>query len=80
MALHLIASVPSIPLSNPCGSDRNSLATDVVRLLGMMLKVRRERRQLMALDESALKDLGLSCADVHREATRKLWDLPRCRS
>ncbi|WP_439578785.1 DUF1127 domain-containing protein [Elioraea sp.] len=35
----------------------------------------RTRRQLMELDEHLLHDLGLSRADVHREAARAPWDL-----
>ena len=41
------------------------------------LKVRRERQALQALDEATLRDLGLSRADVEREANRGLLDLPR---
>jgi uncharacterized protein YjiS (DUF1127 family) len=40
----------------------------------------RERRQLMALDDHALKDIGLSRADAHREWCRPFWDLPRART
>jgi uncharacterized protein YjiS (DUF1127 family) len=36
----------------------------------------RERRQLMVLDERALKDIGLSPADAHGEWSRPFWDLP----
>lgn len=39
-------------------------------------QVRRERNQLAALNDSALKDLGLSRADVDGEADRPLWDIP----
>lgn len=41
-----------------------------------MSQVARERRALRRLDGHALKDLGLSRADVEREATRAPWDLP----
>ena len=36
----------------------------------------RERRQLMTLDERALKDIGISRADAHGEWSRPFWDLP----
>lgn len=36
----------------------------------------RERRQLAMLDDVALKDLGLSRADVMRESERPFWDDP----
>ncbi|MFC7396546.1 DUF1127 domain-containing protein [Chelatococcus sp. GCM10030263] len=37
----------------------------------------RERRQLAELDDAALKDIGLSRADVAREARRWPWEGPR---
>lgn len=39
----------------------------------------RERRQLAMLGDEALKDLGLSRADVLRESERPFWDDPRGR-
>ena len=50
------------------------------RRVALMLDVWQERRGLSALDERSLKDLGLSKADVEREATRSIFDLPsnRC--
>ncbi len=41
-----------------------------------VMKVLRERRQLAMLDESMLKDIGLSKADAYREWSRAFWDLP----
>jgi uncharacterized protein YjiS (DUF1127 family) len=35
----------------------------------------RTRRQLLELDDHLLRDLGLSRADVAREAARAPWDL-----
>ncbi len=43
--------------------------------LARMLEAARSRRLLAGLDERALKDLGLSQADVMREARRLPWDL-----
>ncbi|WMS42906.1 DUF1127 domain-containing protein [Acuticoccus sp. MNP-M23] len=40
------------------------------------LDVWSERRSLMRLDERALADLGLTPADVRREARRSPFDLP----
>lgn len=37
-------------------------------------EITRQRRQLMALDDRALKDIGLSRADACREASRQWWD------
>jgi len=35
-----------------------------------------QRRILAALSDSALKDLGLSRADIHQESERPFWDDP----
>jgi uncharacterized protein YjiS (DUF1127 family) len=39
------------------------------------LKRRRERRELMTLDDMTLKDIGISRADAQREAMRRFWDI-----
>ena len=44
--------------------------------LALAFTVARERRALMALNDIALKDIGLSRADAYREGTRSFWDLP----
>ena len=40
------------------------------------LDVARQRRRLRALDDRALKDIGISRADTFREAQRGFWDIP----
>ncbi len=40
------------------------------------LEVARQRRELLALDERALKDIGLSRIDALREANASFWDIP----
>ncbi|MFM9943313.1 MAG: DUF1127 domain-containing protein [Hyphomicrobiaceae bacterium] len=47
--------------------------------LDLVLKVRRERRELAALDDRMLADIGLSRSLVHAETARDLLDLPRDR-
>lgn len=37
----------------------------------------RQRRALERLDANARRDLGLSCADVARESSRPVWDVPQ---
>jgi len=54
-----------------------------LRALRVALRVRRERRLLLGMDERMLKDLGLS-GIAHAEASRSFWDVPvdrlRCRA
>ncbi len=45
-------------------------------LFAEMLRVRAERRRLMALDDRMLKDIGLSRSDAYAEASRAAFDLP----
>ncbi len=40
------------------------------------LDVARQRRQLLALDERTLKDVGISRIDALQEANRSFWDIP----
>jgi len=40
------------------------------------LDVARQRRRLLAFDENALRDIGVSCADAYQEANRSFWDIP----
>lgn len=44
--------------------------------LRFVLKVRAERRALMALSERELKDIGLTRSGASAEASRELFDLP----
>ena len=48
-----------------------------IAALSRALDVRRQRRALERLDDTALHDLGLTRADVAREASRPIWSLPR---
>ncbi|MGE8504662.1 MAG: DUF1127 domain-containing protein [Pseudomonas sp.] len=48
----------------------------VWRMLRRWWQLARERGQLARLDGAALKDLGLSRADVLQEAERPFWDDP----
>ena len=44
--------------------------------LRQALKVRRQRKGLLSLDDRMLADVGLSHADVYREVHRSFLDLP----
>lgn len=43
--------------------------------LGAMLATSRQRRDLADLDDRTLHDIGVSRADVEREANRRFWDI-----
>jgi uncharacterized protein YjiS (DUF1127 family) len=68
-----IASVPAQP-------DRAAFIGAGIQALGRKLAaalaVRAERRALMALDESALKDMGFNKGQAQCEASRTFWDVP----
>ncbi|WP_342633124.1 DUF1127 domain-containing protein [Pseudomonas sp. TTU2014-080ASC] len=51
----------------------------VVRQVLRWWQLARQRRRLAALDECALKDLGLSRADAIQESERPFWDDPLSR-
>ncbi|MGP0170943.1 DUF1127 domain-containing protein [Pseudomonas sp. NCHU5208] len=57
-------------------SGRLPRLVNVWRLLRRWQQLARERRQLAELDMAALKDLGLSRADVMQESERPFWDDP----
>ena len=67
------------------GSGR-SVSDHVRRLRGRLtyfaaylmtcLDVARQRRRLRAMDQRALKDIGISRIDACREARRGFWDIP----
>lgn len=44
--------------------------------LRLLWSVRRQRDQLAALDDRALKDIGLTRADAEAEARRGFWSAP----
>ncbi|MGB4072771.1 DUF1127 domain-containing protein [Pseudomonas sp.] len=46
------------------------------RQLGRWWQLAQQRHRLSQLDEAALKDLGLSRADVLQESERPFWDDP----
>jgi uncharacterized protein YjiS (DUF1127 family) len=46
------------------------------RTLALALQVRAERRRLLALDSTALKDMGFNKGQAHSEASRSFWDVP----
>lgn len=63
-----LSHAPTHPMAAPRGL-RLALAT--------MVAVWRQRRALATLDPARLADLGLTEAQVLRESSRPVWDLPR---
>ncbi|QDC10512.1 DUF1127 domain-containing protein [Oceanicola sp. D3] len=59
-------------LSGHCNPPRSGI---IARVLGL-LALRRQRRALAALDETLLRDIGVSPDAARTEAARKLWDVP----
>jgi uncharacterized protein YjiS (DUF1127 family) len=53
-----------------------ALAKAVWRQFKRWHELARQRRQLAALNDAALKDIGLSRADVMQETERPFWDDP----
>jgi uncharacterized protein YjiS (DUF1127 family) len=51
--------------------------SEVVEFVQRAGAVARQRRALMQLGDSALKDFGASRADAWNEAGRPWWDLPK---
>lgn len=51
----------------------------LVVLLEVTLRVRRERRALLAMNDRMLKDMGLDRGELYAETERWFWDVPRDR-
>ncbi|MEZ5925602.1 MAG: DUF1127 domain-containing protein [Hyphomicrobiaceae bacterium] len=47
----------------------------LLRRLDAMLLAARQRRDLLELDDRTLMDIGVTRADVWREANRRFWDI-----
>lgn len=65
-------------ISSPTFGWRPRLARVLARIEAAF-RTHRERRLLMALDDRALHDIGLSRADAEGEWSRPFWDLPKDR-
>ncbi|MBO0763172.1 MAG: DUF1127 domain-containing protein [Hyphomicrobiaceae bacterium] len=50
--------------------------TSLILLLGLALRVRRERRALLAMNDRMLKDIGLDRGALCAESRRSFWDIP----
>ncbi|MGJ3261478.1 MAG: DUF1127 domain-containing protein [Rhodospirillales bacterium] len=58
---------------------REGATARALRYLVLALRIRAERRQLAALDDAALADIGVTRAEADREAERPFLDIPEHR-
>jgi uncharacterized protein YjiS (DUF1127 family) len=70
-------SVPAI--IPPWPTQALGLWTNAYRYVALVLAVARERRELAALDDRMLKDIGMSRSLVEREVVRRVLDVPEHR-
>jgi uncharacterized protein YjiS (DUF1127 family) len=75
--LPIRSTVPTVRDAVPPASA--GLLTSLVGRIAVWLEVRRERRQLLAMSDHMLHDIGLSRADAEGEGTRRFWDVPDLR-
>ncbi|MGZ7457061.1 DUF1127 domain-containing protein [Pseudomonas sp. Ma2-10] len=55
---------------------RVHLISDLLRTFNRWYELHRERGMLAGLSDDALKDIGLSRADIEHEIIRPFWDDP----
>jgi uncharacterized protein YjiS (DUF1127 family) len=60
----------------PTTLARVSVLTRLLQRVALWMEVRRERRQLLAMSDYMLHDIGISRADAEGEGGRPFWDLP----
>jgi uncharacterized protein YjiS (DUF1127 family) len=71
MAVRVIPTV--VP---PAAAPRRPGVTELLIRVLFWRDTARQRGDLRRLDDRMLRDIGLSRADVEREAMRPFWDLP----
>ena len=64
-------------LSHPAFGQARPVTGHPLHALARAHDVWRQRRALARLDDAALRDLGLTRADVSSEVSLPLWSLPR---
>ena len=69
-------STASVPAQKRRAASLSAGIQALGRRIAAALAVRAERRALMALDESALKDMGFNRGQAQCEASRTFWDVP----
>ena len=60
------------------GTEKHSvhLISDLLHKFSRWYELHRERELLASLSDEALKDIGMSRADVEHESVRPFWDDP----
>jgi len=74
-----MAALHTSPIYSTRAINVRAWSRDLVRIalcLPAFVEVARQRRTLLTLDDRALKDIGISRADAHREGNRSFWDIP----
>lgn len=75
-----MGSTPKVACSwNQSQRRPGSYLFEVIAFMQRAGEVARQRRALLKLGDSDLKDFGASRADAWNEASRPWWDLPRNR-
>ena len=57
-------------------SGHGHIVSDLLHKFSRWYELHRERELLSSLSDEALKDIGVSRADVEHEAVRPFWDDP----
>ena len=61
--------------TSPASTRAASILTDAIDAIFNWHEVCRARRQLSALDDWMLRDIGITRADVEREYRKRFWQI-----
>jgi uncharacterized protein YjiS (DUF1127 family) len=61
---------------SPRASSIGARLRHLLNKLAVAITVRAERRALMSLDETILKDMGFNTGQAQSECGRSFWDVP----
>jgi uncharacterized protein YjiS (DUF1127 family) len=74
-----MATAEKVESGSRAAQRKSGALFEVIAFMARAGEVARQRRNLMRLDDSALKDFGASRADADNEGSKPWWDLPRDR-
>jgi uncharacterized protein YjiS (DUF1127 family) len=72
--MRITATTLPLPFHPAAGASARRGGGGLARALGRMARAIRTRRQLAAMDQRMLSDIGMSRLDALREAGRAPWD------